>query len=163
MVGLVTQLLVASAWAAPPPPSQPLYVSEADVRRSIEAAWEIFESCEALVEEGGQSPEPLTVSFVIEGDGLVSSAELTSPVGLTSEYSSCLVQNVSTITFPDHWENPIALRYVFTWGTQGLIKYPRIPLPQRLSLPLGLSFFGISTETLYDLLFEGDTASGNIE
>jgi hypothetical protein len=162
MVGLVTQLLVGSVWAVRPPPSQPLYVSETDVRRTIEAAWEIFEPCEALVAMG-YTPEPLTVSFVIEGDGLVSSAELTSPVGMTSEYASCLVHNVSTIIFPDHWENPIALRYVFSWGTQGLIKYPRVPLPQRLSLPLGLSFFGISTEALYDLLFEGDTANGNVD
>ncbi len=162
MVGIVTQLLMGSVWAEPLPPSQPLYVSESDIRRTIEASWEIFEPCEALVETGN-TPEPLTVSFVIEGDGLVSSAELTSPLGLTSEYASCLVQHVSTIIFPEHWENPIALRYVFNWGTQGLIKYPRVPLPQRLSLPLGLSFFGISTEELYDLLFEGDEANGNVE
>jgi hypothetical protein len=162
MVGVAAHIL-ASVLAVQPTSSQPLYIAEADVLRTIESAWQVFEPCEALVVEGSPAPEPVTASFVIGRDGVVSNAELAEPEELASEYSSCLVQQLSTIGFPEHWENPIALRYVFTWGTQGLIKYPRVPLPLRHSFPLGLGFFGLSTGGLYDLLFEADTGNATIE
>ena len=161
MVGVAT-IILGSVMGWQPSNGVPLYMSEADVRSTIEGAWELFGTCEALIEEGS-SPPPHTVSFVIGRDGVVTGAGLTSPEGSVSEYSSCLVQQLSEIAFPNHWENPIALRYVFTWGAQGLIRYPRVPLPERLSLPLGLGFFGVSTEALFDLLFEGGAANDSIE
>jgi len=161
VVGVAT-ILFGSVLGIPPTSLRELYLSEADVRSTIEAQWEFFEACESLFEEGVEPP-PKTVYFVIGRDGLVTSAELAEPESPAIDYSSCLVRQISGLVFPNHWENPIALRYVFTWGSQGLIMYPRVPLPERRTLPIGLGFFGVSTEALYDFLFGAETANGNID
>jgi len=139
-----------------------LYLSEEVVRRSIESAWETFEPCGDAALESTTLPEPLTVSFVIERNGLVSSATPDNNQENTA-YSECLTQALTTIDFPQHWENPLALRYVFTMGSAGLIKYPRIPLPQRSYLPIGLGFFGLTPDLLHDLLFGAESSGDNIE